>query len=392
MGLFQTTSIVFIPVKVVTANPVGGIIMIILAFVFWKVIFTVVAAIVALSLLIGLIGWYNELSEYFSVGAKIIGHLVIVAAVVAGYAVVHKKINGNDLFKKEFVAIESEKLAKDSDFVEDATESESNTDANNTPIIESTDNSNETKEVPQEQIKTEENKISESTKPGVISSTSSEGFYSDGVSYFFEYKDTLYQANDIVFKSNSKMPENFNFYYIVGNEITQKTVTYNENGKTVKRIDDQIIRHEKVTSDPRFYTASAVLLFGMSLVAFSLLKGRTKKEENIANYKSSAKPMPIAPSPATEPIKANFDSNRVRSKVIEEDGFLSIVFEPAISQYQVEQLREFINGLPKSNHKKIRINGEGQNIRTLDQREVKLIIDFLETMSVFTKNKSKFHH
>jgi hypothetical protein len=101
--------------------------------------------------------------------------------------------------------------------------------------------------------------------------------------------------------------------------------------------------------------------------------------------------VPITQAPVKEAFKASNDPNKVRSKVIEEDGFFSIGFEPSISQHQVEQLREFINKLPKSNHKKIRINGEGQNIRLLDRKELKLTIDFLETISVFTKNKSKFY-
>lgn len=391
MGFFQTTKVILMPVVVVTSNPVGGIVMIILAFVFWKVIFTVVAAIIALGLLFGLMGWYNELSEDFSVVSKIIGHLVIIAAVIGGYAFVHQKINGNNLFKKEAQAIESEKLAKDSDVVLDATESTSNAEANDAPIIESRDNNNETKEVPQEQLQSEESKTSETAALGVITSTSSDGFYSNGISCFFEYKDTLYQANDIVFKANSKTPESLNFYYMHGNEITQKTVLYDENGKTVKSINDQIIRHEKLTSDPRFYTASTVLLLGVSLVAFSLLKGRSKKEEHNPSPVSAAKPDPVAKAPLIERVKASVDPNKVRSKVIEEGGFLSIEFEPSISQHQVEQLREFINELPRSNHKKIRINGDGQNIRSLDRKEVKLTIDFLETISVFTKNKSKFY-
>ena len=392
MGFFQTTSIVFIPVKVVTTNPVGGIVMIVLAFVFWKVIFTIVAAIIALGLLFGLMGWYKELSEDFSVGAKIIGHIVIIALVVAAYAFVHQKINGNSLFEKEAHAIESKKLAKDSDIVQEAIESESSLATNDEPKIESIDNTNETKELPQEQIQNEGSKTSETNAPGVITSTSSDGFYSDGVSYFFEYNDTLYQANDIVFKPNSKTPESLNFYYMHGNEITQKMVAYDENGRAVKSINDQIIRHEKVTSDPRFYTASAVLLLGVSLLGFSLLKGRSKKEEHNPSSVSAVKPDPIAQAPLRDHVEASFDPNKVRSKVIVEDGYLSIVFEPSISNEQLEQLRGFVNGLPKNNHKKIRINGEGQNIRTLDQKEVKLTIDFLETMSVFTKNKSKFYH
>jgi hypothetical protein len=387
MGFFQTTSVIFIPVKVVTTNPIGGIIMIILAFVFWKVIFTIVAAIIALGLLFGLMGWYNELSEDFSVVAKIIGHFVIIAAVVAGFAVVHQKINGNDLSKKEAEAIESEKLAKDADMVKET--SESNLESNETGLKESTDKQNETNEVPQEQI--DENNTSETAKPGVITSTSSDGFYSDGVNYYYEYNETLHQVKDIVFKPNSKTPETFNFYYFVGQEILQKTVVYNEDGKKVKSINDGVVRHDKITEDPRFYAASAVLLLGVSLLVFSLLKGSSKKEENNVSSVYKAEPVPITQAPVKETFNASTDPNKVRSKVIEEDGFLSIGFEPSISQHQVEQLREFINKLPKSNHKKIRINGEGQNIRLLDRKELKLTIDFLETISVFTKNKSKFY-
>jgi hypothetical protein len=400
MGLFQTTRVVLMPVVVVTSNPIGGIIMIILAFVFWKIIFTVVAAIIAIALLIGLLGWWNELSDDFSAGAKIIGYLVIIGLVAGGYAVVHQKINGDDLSKKEAEALDGRNLIKDANEVQnesepdskpEKTETSESTVTNETSVSESEEKTVETKESTREEMKTEENSSNKTAVSGVVTATNSEGFYSDGVNYYYKYNDTLYQANDIVFKPNSKAPEKLNFYYFVGQEIVEKTVVYDGEGKVVKNINDSIIKHDKITEDPRFYAASAVLLFGVSLVAFSLLKGRSKRGGRTDTADIISKEKAPDKVPATEVVKAAVDPNRVRSKVVKEDGYLTIEFEPAISKNQVEQLRQFVNGLPKNNHKKIRINGEGLNIRALDDKEVKLTIDFLESMSIYTKNKSKFY-
>lgn len=387
MGLFQTTRVVLMPVVVVTSNPIGGIIMIILAIIFWKVIFTVLAAVLALALLIGLIGGWKELSEDFSAGVKIFGYIAIIALVAGGYATVHQKINGDDLSSKEAEALKGRDLIKEADVVQGESESDSKIETS-----ESADKSSESSKLIQEEIQKTENGPNEPAVSGTITATSSEGFYSDGVNYYYKYNDTLYQANDIVFKPDSKAPEKLNFYYFAGQEIVEKTVVYDGDGKVVKNISDSIIKHDKISEDPRFYVASAVLLLGVSLVAFSLLKRRSKKEAHLVNANSGSKTNPAVEAPASELAKTSADQNRVRSKVVNEDGYLTIEFEPAISKNQVEQLRQFVNGLPKNNHKKIRINGEGLNIRALDEKEVKLTIDFLESLSIYTKNKSKFYN
>ena len=391
MGLFETTKVVYVPVLMVVSNPIGGILMVVIAIVFWQLIFTVVAALTAIGLLIALLGWFKGFSRDFSNGAKFIGYFVIIAAVITGFTLVNQKINGSDLSTKEAEAIESEKFAKEADVVQERIESNSDREVKEAIETEAIDSGGNKNDLHQNLIQTGETKTRETTSTSSISSTASEGFYSDGVNYFYEYNDTLYQANDIVFKPNSKTPEKLSFYYFVGKEILQKTVVFDESGKLVKSINDDIVKHAEITKDPRFYTACAVLLLGISLVTLSLLKGRSKKEVKKTDLATSDKLESIDKLPETIGYKAPEVANRVRSKVLEEDGHLSIVFEPSISKEQVEQLRLFVSGLPKNNHKKIKINGEGENIRTLDHKEVKLIIDFLETMSIFTKNKSKLN-
>lgn len=391
MGLFETTKVVYVPVLMVVSNPIGGILMVILAIVFWQLIFTVVAALIAIGLLIALLGWFKDFSRDFSAAAKFIGYFVIIAAVITGFTLVNQKINGSDLSTKEAEAIESEKFAKEVDVVQERIESNSNEKVNEALEKEAIESGSDKIDLPQNPIQTAENKTREAAPSSSISSTASEGFYSDGVNYFYAYNDTLYQANDIVFKPNSKTPEKLSFYYFAGKEILQKTVVFDESGKTVKSINDDIVKHGEITKDPRFYTASAVLLLGISLVTFSLLKGRSRKEVVKPELVTSNKLESTGKLPQGIGFKDPDDANRVRSKVVEEDGHLSFVFEPSITKEQVEQLRLFVSGLPKNNHKKIRVNGEGENIRSLDRKEVKLTIDFLETMSIFTKNKSKFN-
>lgn len=84
-------------------------------------------------------------------------------------------------------------------------------------------------------------------------------------------------------------------------------------------------------------------------------------------------------------------STKQIAKVINLNGIISLEFEPYINQTQIEQIRAFIKTIPNNNSKKIVINGEGKNIRNIDYKEVKLLIEFLETHSIYTKNKKKYN-
>lgn len=452
MGLFQTTRVVFMPVVLVTSNPVGGIIMIILALVFWQVIFTVVAAIIAIILLIGLISWYKDSSEDFSVSAKIIGYLVIIAVVGGGYAFVHQKINGNDLSKKEATAIESEKLSKNADIVQETSELESNIAneapvkestlnltetneesqeqnqieesktneptiqsvinsdgvANETPLIETTESPKKTNELSQEVIHIEESKTSETTTPGVIESTSSNGFYSDGVNYYYKYNDTLHQVNDIVFKPNTKIPETFNFYYFVGQEILQKTVVYNEDGKMVKSITDSVVRYDKISADPRFYVASGVFLMGISLVAFSLLKGRsngiTKKISGLdsnsvlISENNQEKPKNQIKSVIVNDAEKNTEKYQTKLYFRRLDGFYNIELNPKLNEQNINKIK---NGIVKIKEQitllqdgkfktvKIKVTEDGSTIQSINSSNLNYVFDQLKVLG-YNINKKKY--
>jgi ribosomal protein L37E len=97
----------------------------------------------------------------------------------------------------------------------------------------------------------------------------------------------------------------------------------------------------------------------------------------------------------TYPNEVNIKENKKlevkqRAKVIENDNYLTIEFEPFINQNIIEQIRAFIKTIPNNNSKKIVINGEGKNIRNIDYKDVKLLIEFLETLSIYTKNKKNY--
>lgn len=495
MSLFSKTEIIFVPVKVVTTYPVGGIIMIILALVFWQVIFTVVAAILAVLLLIGLISWYKNLSEDFSVGAKIIGYLLIIAIVGGLYAFVHQKINGNDLYKKEAIAIESEKFSKNANIVQERSELESNI-SNEVPVEESTLNLAEINKEPQEQaqidesktnelttqsvtksdgvvnetlvevsavnltetnkesqdqIQIDQNKTNESTTQsviksdgvtnkiplkettktqkktneepknqiqieesktttpgGVIVSTSSNGFYSDGVNYYYKYNDNLHQVNDIVFKPNTKIPKTFNFYYFVGQEILQKTVVYNEDGKMVKSITDSVVRYDKISVDPRFYIASGVFLIGISLVAFSLLKGRskgiTKKKSGLDSKSiliaenSQEKPTNQIKSVAVNNEETNTEKYQIKLYFRRLDGFYNIELNPKLNEQNIIKIKNGIVKIKEQNtlvqngkYKtvKIKVSDDGSTIQSISSINLNYVFDQLKGFD-YKINKKKY--
>jgi hypothetical protein len=99
--------------------------------------------------------------------------------------------------------------------------------------------------------------------------------------------------------------------------------------------------------------------------------------------------------PSIKNIEGNKNLEKSSTKQIAEvinlNGVISLEFEPYINQNQIEQIRAFVKTISNNNSKKTVINGEGKNIRNLDYKEVKLLIEFLETLSIYTKNKKKYN-
>lgn len=85
--------------------------------------------------------------------------------------------------------------------------------------------------------------------------------------------------------------------------------------------------------------------------------------------------------------KSTENITRINAKVVRNNDLYNIEFDSKINQVQIEQIRTFTKSLPKGNSKKIAINGEGNNIRNLDTNEIRLIIGYLETISIYIKNK-----
>ena len=123
------------------------------------------------------------------------------------------------------------------------------------------------------------------------------------------------------------------------------------------------------------------------LVIFSLFKRKAKKSN-----KNKVEEFSISKTNVIEE-KINYkaeDVNRIRAKVIKNENYLTIEFEPFINQNIIESIRAFIKTISNNNSKKIVINGEGKNIRNLDHQNVKLLIEFLESLSIYTKNKKNY--
>lgn len=396
--LGPTTQIILVPVKVVTSSgPIGPILAIILIIIYWTAILNILAFAILIGLLIGVNSWYKQLSEDYSLKAKIIGHTIIFLLLGYGYASVYQEINKNDLSQKTTEALESERLPAATNSVQEKLDNDSYSEkyenegskANEHPEINPEVEENIALGLDEENI---------SSINSQIKSAATKELHYDGEHYFYEFRDTLYEVKNIK-KSKYGIIQSITFYYMDGRGIIEKTIFYNDNGTKVEKINDEIIRHGKITSDPRFYISIVTILFFISLLIYSIFKKGGKKEKSTKKEKltniqvSEARNESINPSDEKDDLQKSFaTSNAIRAKVVQELGLYNIIFEPSISLIQTEQLREFIQKKRLSNSKKIKINGQGQNVRGLDLLELRMTIDFLESLSIFTRNKSKFYN
>jgi hypothetical protein len=90
----------------------------------------------------------------------------------------------------------------------------------------------------------------------------------------------------------------------------------------------------------------------------------------------------------------NTDSSRIRSKVVIDDSSnYRIEFDSQISIGLVLKIKDFIKdfGRTRQGMLKIKVSNEGKYIRNIGSGELSTLIDFLETVSIYTKNKSKYY-
>ena len=238
MGLFQTTKVILVPVVVATTNPIGAILVLILILCFWQAILTIIATILAITLLVALLSWYKDISEDYSSKSKFIGYALIILFVVGGYITICNKINRHDNSKKEEIALASKKISNSEKYYDESI-SDNNLDditkestkyENKSQTGESYSTSEVKKESTElvtlgnsssDQELSDRNLIGSNKYNSVLKLTNTAGFYFDGKDYFYKYNDTLYQANDLVFNPDNQTPKSFNIYYFKNQEIIQ---------------------------------------------------------------------------------------------------------------------------------------------------------------------------
>ncbi len=394
MGLFTKTVTILAPVQVVVTNPIGGIIVLILTIVFWQEILTVIVVAIAIILIITLIKWFSSISDSYSIGTKIFSYAAIIIIICGSSGYVLEKINGKDTQETEDTSdLNEEKSNSYQNINEEKKESES--ENNSSSAIGYYLNLSDYNRSAQAN-NLSSNEFIESKNDGNenFKLTESENLFSDGETYYFNYQSNLYKVDKVIInKSNNKIQEVV-FHFVKNEETHDIIVRYDESGNGIREISDTVNQDNGLSDFCKLFIAIPIAVLCLMLVIRGLFRSKKKNTVSVS-YNTEKTTVNLNESSNLQIEKSTEDPNNLKTaknkaQIISKDGFLSIEFDTPISSELVGMIRSFVNTFPKKNTKKIRINGDGKNIRQLDLDEVKLLITYLEKQSLYIKNKRKF--
>jgi hypothetical protein len=394
MGLFTKTVTVLVPVQVVVTNPIGGIIALILTIVFWKEILSLIVIAIALILLVALIKWFTSISGSFSAGAKIFSYAAIVIIIFGSSGYVLEKINGKNSEETDepLNVNDNESHSYRNNYVTNNNSTEDDNSSTSVDYYLHLFDSYKSAQLSKQFTNEFDQNINNSSDQ--IKLTEAQNLFSDGESHYFNHENNLYKVEKLINNQSTGKIQEVVFSYVKNNEVHDITVRYNETGTSIKEISDTIKPENKPSDLYKLFIAIpfALICFWIAFRGFFKRKKKNIASNTINKTNSNDS---IQQSQKNQIERTSIEpqietSQRNKAQILSKDGFLSIEFDAPISAELISMVRSLVNTFPKKNTKKIRINGDGKNIRQLDLDDIKLLIPFLEKQSIHIKNKRKF--